>query len=166
MLWHGSNQHIEGQLVPHKSFHYKPYVYATSDPYYAIVRCGKFDIDKFLLKEDYNGEIYTLIELEENAIEKVFNTNGYLYAVSDDTFVHTEDCMPNEYISTESRNIVDTLHINNVASYIDYYKNHYKVIKYGSEEEKEYWKTVRGGRDGYLQRRQERVEKLRGKSNE
>ena len=74
MLWHGSSAYIEGQLVPHKSFHYKPCVYATSDPYYALVRAGKFDVNELLLKEDYDGNTYTLIELSKGAIEKVFDT--------------------------------------------------------------------------------------------
>lgn len=82
MLWHGSNTFIEGQLIPHKSFHYEPLVYATADLYYALVRAGKFDTNKFLLKEDYDGDSYTLIELKENAIEEVFDTDGYIYAVN------------------------------------------------------------------------------------
>ena len=162
MLWHGSSAYIEGQLVPHKSFHYEPYVYATSDPYYALVRAGKFDVDKFLLKEDYDGNTYTLIELEEGAIEKVFDTDGYVYVVDEQMFSHSDHCMPNEFISTESCNIIDTLHIENILDNMKFHHYCYKFIRYGSEEEKEYWKTVRGGKEGYLQRRKERIEKLRG----
>ena len=61
MLWHGSNKYIKVQLIPHKSFHYEPLVYATADLYYALVRDGKFDINKFLLKEDYDDFKTTLI---------------------------------------------------------------------------------------------------------
>ena len=163
MLWHGSNQYIEGQIVPHKSFHYKPYVYATSDPNYALVRCGKFDVDKLLLKEDYDGKTYTLIELKENAIEEVFNTDGYIYVVEESTFSRTDDCIPNEFISAEPCKIVHSLHIENILDNMIFHNYQYKFIRYGSEEEKEYWKTVRGGREGYLRRRQERIDKLRGK---
>lgn len=164
MLWHGSNQYIEGQLVPHKSFHYKPYVYATADPYYALVRAGKFDVNELLLKEDYDGDTYTLIELSKGAIGKVFNTDGYIYAVNRNAFLHTKDCMLNEFISTEPCDIVDTFYIDNVLDNMNniYHNDFYKFIRYGSEEEKEYWKTVRGGKEGYLQRRKERIERLRG----
>jgi hypothetical protein len=162
ILWHGSNQYIEGQLVPHKSFHYKPYVYATSDPYYALVRAGKFDVNELLLKEDYDGNTYTLIELSDGAIEKVFDTDGYIYVVKDEDFSHTKDCMLNEFISTEPCNIVDTCHIENILDNMKHYNNFYKFIRYGSTEEKRYWSTVRGGKEGYLQRRQERLERLGG----
>lgn len=162
MLWHGSNTYIEGQLVPHKSFHYEPYVYATSDQCYALIRAGKFDVNNLTLKEDYDGFAYTLIELKENAIEEVFDTDGYMYAVDEESFYRTEDCMPNEFISKEPCNIKYTLHIRNILDDIKHYYPYIKIIRYGSKEEKEYWKTVRGGREGYLQRRKERVEKLRG----
>lgn len=162
MLWHGSNTYIKGQLIPHKSFHYEPYVYATTDPYYALIRCGKFDVNELLLKEDYSGNSYTLIELSEGAIEKVFDTDGYMYVVNENAFSHIEDGIPNEFISTEPCDILDTLHIENILDNINYYSDYFKIIRYGSEEEKEYWETVRGGKEGYLQRRQERIEKLRG----
>ena len=161
MLWHGSNKYIEGQLIPHKSFHYKPYVYATSDPYYALVRAGKFDVNELLFKEDYDGNTYTLIELSKGAIEKVFDTDGYVYVINEETFSHTDNCMPNEFISTESCDIVDTLHIENILDNIKFHNYYYKLIRYGSDEEKEYWKTVRGGKEGYLQRRKERIKQIK-----
>lgn len=161
MLWHGSNKFIEGQLIPHKSFHYEPYVYATADPYYALIRCGKFDVNELLLKEDYSGDSYTLIELSEGAIEKVFDTDGYVYVVNENTFSYIENSIPNEFISTEPCDILDTLHIENILDNINHYSNYYKIIRYGTDEETEYWKTVRGGREGYLQRRKERIEKLK-----
>ena len=138
MLYHGSNKYIEGQLAPHKSFHYEPYVYATADLYYALVRAGKFDVDELLLKEDYDGNTYTLIELSEGAIEKVFNTDGYIYTVKRDTFSHTKECMLNEFISSKPCNIVNTFHIDNILDAMNdiYDNNFYKFIRYDSEEEK------------------------------
>ena len=165
MLYHGSNTYIKRKLIPNKSFHYQPYVYATANLSYALVRAGKFDVNEFLLKEDYDGNIYTLIELSEGAIEKVFDTDGYVYVIKEDTFSHTNDCMPNEFISTEPCDIVDTLYIGNILNNIELHHYYYKIIRYGSEEEKEYWKTVRGGRDGYLQRRKERIERLNRSEN-
>ena len=70
--------------------------------------------------------------------------------------------MLNEFISTEPCDIIDTFYIENILSNMKYYSNFYKFIRYGSNEEKEYWKTVRDGKDGYLQRRKERANKLNG----
>ena len=158
-LYHGSNKYIENKITPHKSFHYKPLVYATSDYYCALVRAGKFDVNKLTFKEDYDGVTYTLIELDPNAFEEVFDTDGYIYEVDDNLFVHTDDLMPNEYICKENCKIVKTTHIENVGLEIKMRFPHINIIKY--EEADDYWKTVRGGREGYLKRRRERVEKLK-----
>lgn len=157
-LYHGSNKYIENELIPHKSFHYKPLVYATSDYYYALVRAGKFDVNKLTFKEDYDGVTFTLIELTPNAFEEVFNTNGYIYEVDDRTFVYISDLMPNEYISHDNCTIIKTIHIENVGQEIKMRFPHIQIIKY--EESNDYWQTVRGGKEGYLQRRRERVERL------
>lgn len=157
-LYHGSNKYIENELIPHKSFHYEPLVYATTDYYYALVRAGKFDVNKLTFKEDYDGVTSTLVELVPNAFEEVFNTDGYIYEVYDSLFVHTDDLMQNEYICKENCAIIKRIHIENVGQEINMRFPHINIIKY--EEADEYWKTVRGGREGYLQRRKERVEKL------
>jgi hypothetical protein len=157
-LYHGSNKYIENDLIPHKSFHYKPLVYATSDYYYALVRAGKFDVNKLTFKEDYDGVTFTLIELIPNAFEEVFDTDGYIYEVDDSLFVYISDLMPNEYISYDNCKIIKTTYIKNVGEEIKTRFPHINIIKY--KESDEYWKTVRGGKDGYLQRRRERVERL------
>jgi hypothetical protein len=158
-LYHGSNKYIENELIPHKSFHYEPLVYATSDLRYALVRAGKFDINKLTFKEDYDGMIITLIELVPNAFEEVFDTDGYIYEVDDSTFERTDDLMPNEYICHENCPIIKTIRIRNIGEEIEQMMYPYiQIIKY--EDSEDYWKTVRGGREGYLQRRRERVEKL------
>ena len=158
-LYHGSNKYIENKLTPHKSFHYKPLVYATSDYYYALVRAGKFDVNKLTFKEDYDGVTYTLIELSPNAFEEVFNTDGYVYEVDDSLFIHTDDLMPNEYISSRCCQIIKTIYIDNVGQEIKMRFPHINIITY--EESDDYWKTVRGGREGYLERRKERIEQLK-----
>ena len=157
-LFHGSNKYIEDYLKPFTSFHYVPYVYATSDFFYALVRCGKFNPEKFLLKEDYTNDLFTLIELEENAFDKVFDTDGYIYITHGD-FHHTEDCMENEYISKACCPIIETLYVLNVKEAILNNIHHYKIIKHDDEE---YWKCVRGGKEGYLNRRRERIKRMRG----
>lgn len=157
-LYHGSNKYIENQLTPHKSFHYESLVYATSDYYYALVRAGKFDVNKLTFKEDYDGVTFTLVELTPNAFEEVFNTDGYIYEVDNKSLYHTDNLMVNEYISHQPCLIIRTIYIENVGQEIKMRFPHINIIKY--EESDDYWKTVRGGKEGYLQRRRERVEKL------
>jgi hypothetical protein len=163
-LYHGSNKCIEGDIIPHKSFHYEPLVYATSDLRYALVRAGKFDVNQFLLKEDYDGLTFTFIELKENAIEEAFDTDGYIYILDGRDFFTTVDCMANEFITEKSCGIFRTWYIDNVLNRMKELNQggYYKFIRYGSEEEQEYWNGVRGGKEGYLQRRQERINKLKG----
>ena len=158
-LYHGSNKYIENELTPHKSFHYKPLIYATSDLRYALVRAGKFDVNKLTFKENYDGVTFTLVELTPNAFEEVFNTDGYIYEVDDSLFVHTDDLMPNEYICHDNCRIIKTIRIRNVGEEIKLISPYIKIIRY--EESDNYWQTVRGGREGYLQRRKDRVEKLK-----
>ena len=126
-------------------------------------------IRKLLKYGEYYNFSTTLIlkarcELKENAIEEALDTDGYIYAVNKNAFTHTKGCMLNEFISTEPCDIVDTFYIDNVLNSMNniYYNDFYKFIRYGSKEEKEYWETVNGGKEGYLQRRKERIERLRG----
>ena len=157
MLYHGSNKSIKGFLKPFKSFHYKPLVYATSDYMYALVRCGRFNPFELTFKEDYSNDAFRLIELAPNALERVFNTDGYIYVLNDDDFIHTDDLMDNEFISNKECTIQDTIYIANILQ--ELLKTNIEIIRYG--EDAEYWKTVRGGREGYLQRRMARLNKLK-----
>ena len=156
-LYHGSNKYIENELTPHKSFHYKPLVYATTDFNYALLRAGKFSLEKIMLKEDYNGQVITLIELYPGALIDALDTKGYVYIVDDKNFQHTNECMENEYVNSEVVTIVQAYGISNVLKEI-IHNPCFKLILYKDSDE--YFKTVRGGREGYLQRRKERVEKL------
>ena len=159
MLYHGSNTFISGKIVPHKSFHYVPYVYATSDWRYALVRAGRFHINIPLVKEDYDGNGYTLVELSSGAIDRTFDTAGYIYTVANNLFIKPVNCIPNEFVSCEACHILTTQHIPNILTLL-LHDPYYKIIRYGTAEEKEYWKTVRDGKDGYLLRRAERVAQM------
>lgn len=165
MLYHGSNKFIENVLIPHTSFDYKPYVYATSDIFYALVRAGVFHNDEFLIKEDYDGRNFILVELEDGALEKVFDTSGYIYELDENQFIKNIDGLPNEYISTRNCKIINTLRIENVLEDIQFFKGRFFTIIRNQDSE-EYWKTVRGGKEEYLQRRKERLKKLKEKQNE
>ena len=163
-LYHGSNKLIFGNLRPAVSFHYVPYVYATSDIYYALIRCGRFDVNKLLLKEDYDGRKITLVELTEGAFERVFDCEGYIYVVDAATFWCSPEMIPNEYVSDRACGFLERVRIPNVKDEILSRPERYSIIRYG--EDADYWKGVRGGKEGYLRRRLQRAAKIRSKYEE
>lgn len=161
MLYHGSNHYIESFIEPRMSFDYTPLVYATENPFYALVRAGRFNPNEFLIKEDFTGSHFTLIELEDGAIEKVLDTDGYIYEVDKRQFTKNHEGLPNEYISTKNCIIKNRVYIKNILRTIELISKIYgffTIIR--NQDSEEYWKTVRGGKEGYLQRRKERLEKL------
>lgn len=119
-------------------------------------------MENFLIKEDYTNDLFTLVELEENAFDKTFDTEGYIYITYGD-FVHIDGLMDNEYVSETACFIQDVLYVSNVKQAILNNIHHYRIIKH---DDTEYWKTVRGGKEGYLQRRKERIEKIKEKEND
>lgn len=157
MLYHGSNHKIEYEIEPRVSFDLKPLVYATDDYRYALLRSGKFDPEKFLIKEDYNGSEYPicLIEIAPNAFKEVFNTAGYIYLVNKDQF---EPLRQNEFVSIEPVKIKSRILIENVLEEI-LNSPDFKLIYY--KESLSYWKSIRGNKDGYLKRRADRLESLK-----
>ena len=161
-MYHGSNFLITEKLSPKISFDYKPLVYATDDYFYALVRAGSFYSDKFLLKEDYNGKdtFFRLIELVPDAFKECFNTSGYIYEVNTSSFIQNATL---EYVSEKPVEIISCTKIDNVWSEILKHKDHYELIFHADSEP--YWKTVRGGKEGYLERRRKRLEKLKNIRN-
>lgn len=158
MLYHGSKHFIKDELEPRVSFACKKLVYATDNYFYALVRAGNFDITKSLIKEEYNGtdKPYQLVEVVPGAFEEVFNCKGYIYEVDEQTFISSIDI--NEFVSESNVKIVKCHVIENVYEEILKNAEHYELISYDNADE--HWKTVRGGKDGYLQRRKERVERI------
>jgi hypothetical protein len=158
MLYHGSNNFIQNELEPRLSFDYKKFVYATEDYFYALVRAGKFNPEKLTCKEDYEGKDkpFRLIELMPGAFKEVFDVEGYIYEVDDELF------KPNgslEYVADQNVEINKVIKIHNVWKEILENAEHYELIFYGEDEE--YWKTVRGGKEGYLERRLNRIKKMK-----
>lgn len=158
MLYHGSKHQITDEITPHVSFDGIPLVYATDDYRYALIRAGNFNPDKFMLKEDYSGigEPIRLIELYPGAFLDAFDCEGHIYMIESDTFTMN---VQNEYISKQPVKIKEQQTIRNIWYVI---KNHYtqfELIYY--EDSEPYWKTVRGGRAGYLKRREERASALK-----
>lgn len=158
MLYHGSKYFIKKELEPRVSFAYKKLVYATDNYFYALVRAGNFDITKALIREDYNGadKPYQLVEVVPGAFEEVFNCRGYIYEVDDRSFVSSNDI--NEFVSEVNVKIEKCTVIENVYEEILKNAEHYELISYDDSEE--FWKTVRGGKEGYLERKKKRVQKI------
>ena len=158
MLYHGSNYLIENELEPRVSFDYRKLVYATEDYFYALVRAGKFNMERFLLKEDYEGKDkrFRLIEIVPGAFKETFDVEGYVYEVDDELFKPNG---PLGYIAEQPVKICKAVKIHNVWEEILSNIEHYELIFY--DEAEEYWKTVRGGKDGYLDRRAKRILKMK-----
>ena len=158
-LYHGSHHKITDLIEPHISFDGKPLVYATHDLAYALVRAGKFNPDKFTIKEDYQGDNkpFRLVELYPGAFEDTFNCSGYIYLVDFEHFVTNGH---NEFVSPTPVPIKKVITIENVWECITSIRN-YELIYY--EDSEPYWQTVRGGKAGYLKRREERAAALKEK---
>lgn len=159
MLYHGSKYLIEDELEPRLSFACKKFVYATDNYFYALVRAGNFDMTKFLIREDYNGTDtpYQLVEIVPGAFEEVFNCRGYIYEVDDRLFVSSGDI--NEFVSEVNVKIEKCIVIENVYEEILKNAEHYELVSY--EDSEEIWKTVRGGKEGYLERKRQRIQRMK-----
>lgn len=159
MLYHGSKYFIDGELEPRVSFAYKRLVYATDNYFYALVRAGNFDVTKALIREDYNGadKPYQLVEIVPGAFEEVFNCKGYIYEVDDRSFISSGDV--NEFISEHNVAIENVIVIENVYKEMLKHSEHYELISYCDADE--VWKTVRGGKEGYLERKAQRIQKMK-----
>ena len=158
MLYHGSKYYIKEELEPRMSFAYKKLVYATDDYFYALVRAGNFDITKALVREDYKGagKPYQLVEIVPGAFEELFNCKGYIYEVDDRLFISSEDV--NEFVSEAKVKIENCIVVENVYEEMLKHSERYELISY--ENSDEFWKTVRGGKEGYLERKAKRVHKI------
>lgn len=156
-LYHGSKTKIETCLKPSISYELKNWVYATDDYYYALVRSGAFDLTKFMVREEYEGpnKPYELCELYSGAFEELFDRPGYIYIVSPDLFEYRHGT---EWVSDKYIRIDDTIYIPNVWEELNKNIGHYKLIR--NEDSEEYWKNVRGGREGYLKRKKEALSNI------
>ena len=161
-LFHGSHADIADTLEPRISFHDLPLVYATTDAFYALARCGNFTED-ILIREDYKDGHYSLCELEEGAFERVFNCDGYIYVVKSDGFREArrafQDGMDNEYISDVPQKYTSRVYIPNIwvkmMEVAERNPEYFEFITYENADET-YWSHVPGGREGYLARREAR----------
>lgn len=156
MLFHGSSVLIEKELKGRMNL--LEYVYATDDYCYALVRAGKFDPQRFLIREDYDGndKPFQLIEIEPNAFKQTFDRPGYIYRVNDDGFMYNQI---GEYVKEDSAEIIDSIFIPNVWDEIMKYRDRYELVFYDKADS--YWSKIKGGKAGYLERRRNRLSNIK-----
>lgn len=156
-LFHGSNCGTITVLEPRTSLEFTKHVYATDNWYYAMVRAGK-QLD--LIREEYYGidKPFELAECYPNAFEQMFSCKGYVYLLNAKDFY--QDPVTLEFKSDKPVIPVDRIDISNIWYWMrrlninnEFYDFHY----HGDEE---YWKGVRGGREGFLKRKLENKQKM------
>ena len=154
-LFHGSNTGNISVLKPHISLEFKSLVYATSDWKYALVRAGK-QLD--LIREEYYGpdKPFELAECYPGAFKQMFDCPGYIYLLADDDFIRNEN---GEYVSEKEVIPLGCVRIDNIWSEMMRLKGYwdYEFVWDGDEE---YWKGVRGGREGFLKRKRANKQKM------
>ena len=156
MLYHGSKTYIEDCLEPRVSFELEKWVYATDDYFYALLRCGNFDITKSLAREEHEWGRHSLCEVVPGAFEELFDRPGYIYEVDESLFTKLRD---GEYVADKEVPIVRCIHIENIWKELQRYPDVYELISY--EDSEPYWEKVRGGKEGYLERRRNSVNKIK-----
>lgn len=159
ILYHGSNTQGLKTLTPNISLELKSRIYATEDIAYALARAGK-QID--LIREEYNGKngIFELAECYPKAFKKTFECSGSVYLLKSKYF-HLNPDDTDEYISEEEVPVRYEMKLDNVWTWIKELDNkRFKLVRYGTDEWREYWSLVRGGLDGYLKRKKQRKEKM------
>ena len=149
-LFHGSQCGTITVLEPRISVGFnKPLVYATNDFRYALVRAGK---QEDLIREEYYGfgKPFELAEIFKNSFKEQFECKGYIYLLDPNDFEDHEF----EFVSSKPVIPVDRIEIPNIWSYMrrlnddgDFYDLHW-------HDDEEYWSTVRGGRKGFIYRKQ------------
>ena len=159
-LFHGSPIGGLTVLKPQISLELKPRLYATADRRYAIIRAGA-QLD--LVREEYQGfdKPFEIAECYPNAFEKQFDRVGYIYWVDKKDFIINPDD-PDEYICDHEVRPVRCETISNILSLMQEglwlgTGGFELVYEWDSEE---YWKGVRGGREGYLERKLARKTKM------
>lgn len=159
-LFHGTQVSGIDFLKPMISLEYVPMVYATDNYAYALVRAGK-QLDR--IREEYYGlgKPFEIAECYPNAFKDQFDCCGYVYVLNSEDFDYNPETT--EWRSSKLVKPVRVMHINNIWDEMQKYKNDYEFIYDGNEE---YWSKVRGGKDGYLDRKRKAKQKmleLRGK---
>lgn len=159
-LFHGTKTFIkDGILKPNICFELESFVYATDDYEYALIRSGNFDITKFRIREEHEEGYHELCEIYDGAIEELFNRPGYIYLVNKDDFKPLRE---SEFVSNKEVKIVNMIYIENILEEINK-SDKIKLIKTSDLEYEEYWSKIKGGKSGYLERKQISVNEVLSK---
>ena len=154
-LYHGTQVGGITELKPSISLEFASFVYATDDIVYALVRAGK-QLDQ--IREEYYGKEkkFEIAECYPDAFKHQFDCEGYIYLLDPDDFELNPET--GEYRSRKAVKPVDVICINNILGYMTIaYPDRFKFVYDGDEE---YWKNVRGGREGFLQRKLANKQKM------
>ena len=153
-LFHGTQVGGIKELKPMISLEYVSMVYATEDFAYALVRAGK-QLDE--IREEYYGldKPFEIAECYPDAFKHQFNCDGYVYLLNFEDFEYNPETT--EYRSSKPVKPVGVIHIQNLLSEMQSNADRFKFVNDGDVE---YWKTVRGGREGYLKRKHDAKQKM------
>ena len=154
-LYHGSNCGTIKVLEPRISLEYKKLVYATDDIYYALVRAGK-QLD--LIREEYHGRYknFELAECYPNAFKRMFECKGYLYVLNPEDFYQDPETL--EYKSEKPVVPIERIDIQDIWYWMHRLGDRaYDFHYYGDDT---YWETVRGGLNGFLERKKRNKQKM------
>ena len=154
-LFHGTQ--VEGieELKPSISLEFESFVYATDDIAYALVRAGK-QLDQ--IREEYQGkdQPFEIAECYPDTFINQFDCKGYIYVLNSEDFELNPDT--GEYRSRKCVKPVNCWCVNNIWGWMTTnYLHRFKLIYDGDEN---YWKGVRGGRDGFLKRKLANKQKM------
>ena len=153
-LFHGTQVGGLEQLKPSISLEFESFVYATDDIVYALVRAGK-QLDQ--IREEYQGKYqpFEIAECYSDAFKHQFDCKGYIYLLDPEDFEYNPDT--GEYRSRKAVKPIDCLRIGNIWDEMMRREDRYKFVWNGDEE---YWKGVRGGREGFLKRKLANKQKM------
>lgn len=135
ILYHGSHVDIKGKFIVPKNNSQEDnnYVFASKDRSFALHYAGKPWHDGIIYEGYYNSQLY-LIEGHKGAFKEIFDTDGYIYTVSNsDDFINDHGGV---YKSTSKVPIIRKDHISNVLEAIK--KTSCKLYYY--PEKPSWWK--------------------------
>lgn len=146
-LFHGTQVANIKQLKPSISLEFIPRVYATDNFAYALVRAGK-QLDQ--IREEYygNDKPFEIAECYPDAFKHQFDCPGYIYLLDPKDFEYNPETT--EYRSEHAVTPVKLIRIDNIWTEMQKLKDRFKFIYY---EDKDYWNNIRGGREGFLERK-------------
>lgn len=147
-LFHGTQVKGIEELKPSISLEFESFVYATDDIAYALVRAGK-QLDQ--IREEYYGKnkAFEIAECYPDAFKHQFDCEGYIYLLDPDDFELNPET--GEYRSRKAVKPVDCWRISNIWDVMA--KGRPDRFKFFYDGDEKYWKTVRGGREGFLERK-------------